>query len=195
MKRKSFFSIFVIFITSFLFAHISKAAIIYDTLDPASASIALGVNPQGHLNTSIPRNIVVNSGVTGIARKISGVWRDATSPGCYCEGWGVSGEIINAAGLSEGIVQGYANVSVGGINNLQVQSHTFDATSITSTVWIKDRSGNPVLEVTHKYGRSAYYPNRLFQGAVTITNISGKEIRDVRYNRSMDWDVPQNRIS
>jgi type IV pilus assembly protein PilY1 len=191
MKRKSFFSIFLIFITSFLFAHISKAAIIYDTLDPASASIALGVNPQGHLNTSIPRNIVVNSGVTGIARKISGAWRDATSPGCYCEGWGVSGEIINSFGLSEGIVQGYANVSVGGVYNLQVQSHTFDATSITSTVWIKDRSGNPVLEVTHKYGRSAYYPNRLFQGAVTITNISGKEIRDVRYNRSMDWDVPQ----
>jgi len=191
MKRKSFFSIFLIFIISFLFVHISKAAIIYDTLDPVSASIALGVNPEGHLNTSIPRNIVVNSGVTGIARKISGAWRDATSPGCYCEGWGVSGEIINPTGFSEGIVQGYANVSVGGVYNLQVQSHTFDATSITSTVWIKDRSGNPVLEVTHKYGRSAYYPNRLFQGAVTITNISGKEIRDVRYNRSMDWDVPQ----
>jgi Tfp pilus tip-associated adhesin PilY1 len=191
MKRKNYFSIFLIFILSFLFVHISKAAIIYDTLDPASASIALGVNPQGHLNTSIPRNIVANSSVTGIARKISGTWRDATSPGCYCEGWGVSGEIINPAGFSEGIVQGYANVSVGGVYNLQVQSHTSDATSITSTVWIKDRSGNPVLEVTHKYGRSANYPNRLFQGAVTITNISGKEIRDVRYNRSMDWDVPQ----
>ncbi len=173
----------------------AQAAIIYDTLDPASASIALGINPEGHLNTRSPTNITSNAGATGIARKISGVWRDATAPGCYCEGWGVSGEIISPAGFSEGIIQGYANVSVGGVYNLSVQSHTFDATSITSTVWVRDRSGNPVLEVTHKYGRSANYPNRLFQGSVTITNISGKEIRDVRYNRSMDWDVPQTEFN
>ena len=148
MKRKNYFSILLIFIISFLFTHSSNAAIIYDTLDPASASIALGVNPQGHLNTSLPSNIVRNSSATGIARKIRAVktftgytgqdvWLDATSPGCLCEGWGVSGEIISPTGFSEGTIQGHANISQGGIVNLQVQSHTFDATSITSTVWIK----------------------------------------------------------
>ena len=69
MKRKNYFSILLIFIISFLFTHSSNAAIIYDTLDPASASIALGVNPQGHLNT-YNGNIVTpdNSGATPEAR-------------------------------------------------------------------------------------------------------------------------------
>ena len=180
----------IVFLLLGIFLNISAhAAIIYNSTNPTDQTIALGINPEGHLNTTAPANIVVNSGSTGIARKISGVWRDATSPGCWCEGWGVSGTVVNTDGTTQ-TVTGYADVSVGGVYNLQVQSFTSDTLSISSTVWIKDASGNAVLEVTHKYGRSAQAPNVLFQGTVTITNISGKTVRDVRYNRSMDWDVP-----
>jgi len=185
----------ILFFLLGVFLNISAhAAIIYNSTDPTQQTIALGVNPEGHLNTTQPFNIVVNSGSTGIARRISGVWRDATSPGCWCEGWGVSGIVVNTDGTTQ-TVTGYADVSVGGVYNLQVQSFTSDALSITSTVWIKDTAGNAVLEVTHKYGRSAQAPNVLFQGTVTITNISGKTVRDVRYNRSMDWDVPTTEFS
>ena len=180
----------ILFLLLSIFLNVSAhAAIIYNSTDPTKQTIALGINPEGHLNTTQPFNIVVNSGSTGIARRIGGVWRDATSPGCWCEGWGVSGTVVNTDGTTQ-TVTGYADVSVGGVYNLQVQSFTSDTLSITSTVWIKDASGNAVLEVTHKYGRSAQAPDVLFQGTVTITNISGKTVKDVRYNRSMDWDVP-----
>jgi Tfp pilus tip-associated adhesin PilY1 len=180
-----------------IFLNISAhAAIIYNSTNPTQQTIALGVNPEGHLNSSLPFNIVRNSSATGIARNIPGLgWSDATSPGCLCEGWGVSGNIVNPDGSSGGIVRGYASVHSGGIFNLQVQSFTSDTLSITSTVWIKDASGNPILEVSHKYGRSAQAPNVLFQGTVTITNISGKTVNDIRYNRSMDWDVPSTEFS
>jgi type IV pilus assembly protein PilY1 len=165
-----------------------NAGVIYNSTDISKQTIALGINPQGHLNTSTsPTN---NASATGIARKINGVWKDATSPGCLCEGWGVSA--TSGDGIS---VVGYADVSSGGIYNLEVKNFIVDTVSISSTVWIKDFSGNPILEVTHKYGLSSQNPTVLFQGNVTITNISGKSVTNVRYNRTMDWDMPSSIVS
>jgi len=166
--------------------------IIYNSTISDKQTIALGINPEGHLNTRVG-TITVNASGTGIAHKIpaiTGSWYDATAPGCLCEGWGVSGNIINADGTSGGSVVGYASVDSGGVYNIEVKSFVVDTLSIVSTVVIKDAGSNPILEVTHKYGISSLNPAVLFQGNVTITNISGKTITDVRYNRSMDWDMP-----
>jgi len=165
--------------------------VIYNSSIVADQKIALGVNPQGHLNAGPrTRNFVYSGGwrstaPTGVAYKYSdGYWYDSTSPGCLCEGWGASA--IDSYGVGKG---GYANIHSGGINNIQVKNFVVDTTSITSTVWIMDSRGAPMLEVTHRYGPSTAAPNVLFQSFVTITNISGLTIRDVRYKRAMDWDI------
>ena len=184
---KLLLTLFFLAFNANLLAAFPASGIIYNSTIEANKRIALGVLPQGHLNT-YNGNIVTpdNSGATGLAYKFTdGLWRDSTSPGCLCEGWGVSA--INSA--PAGSVFGYANVSVGGVYNLEVKSFVVDTTSIISTVWIKNHLGNPILEVTHRYGPSANNPNTLFQALVTVTNISGNSLTDVRYNRTMDWDI------
>lgn len=57
------------------------------TIINTSGTVALGVNDLGHLNTTV--GSVATVGVTGLAYKFpDGSFRDATSPGCLCEGWG-----------------------------------------------------------------------------------------------------------
>ncbi len=178
--------------------------VIYNSTTSASQTIALGVNPEGHLNT--PTGFTLNAGKNGsvgIAYKWSAGgygkggkyyspgWYDATSPGCLCEGWGAS-----ATDSRNTAAYGYASVDNGGIRNVTVKSFVVDTTSIKSTVWINDSSGVPMLEVTHIYGpTSGPTMNQLFQSLVTITNISGGTLRDVRYQRAMDWDIPHNEFS
>ena len=113
---------------SYDYYSLTKGAIIYNSTVSANRTLALGVNTYGHLNTTRdgsggisenPPRILWNK-ATGIAYKwpssssvrsrwdgnlLAGKWQDATSPGCLCEGWGVSGN---------GYV-GRANVSVGGV--------------------------------------------------------------------------------
>src|SRR5258706_15558728 len=63
--------------------------VIFDTGVQATGHIALGVNDNGGLNTT--PNITSNAVATGLAFRFpDGTYRDATSPGCLCEGWGVS---------------------------------------------------------------------------------------------------------
>ena len=151
----------------------------------------LGVNDQGHLNTPTYNGVTTNSSHTGltyggtVGTRPAG--NDATSPGCLCEGWGVS-----ASGVS-----GYANVSVGGVSNLTVDSFTSDAvdgsvvgTYATSAVHL---TGTPGISVTQAYAASA--ASGVFQNTVTIKNTTGAAITDVRYVRVMDWDVPPTEFS
>ena len=79
--------------------------------------------------------------------------------------------------------------------NVQVKNFVVDTTSILSTVWIMDSKGNPMLEVNQRYGPSLEAPDQLFQGVVTISNISGGSLTDIRYRRVMDWDAPPNGLS
>ena len=150
-----------------------------------AGDIAIGVNPEGHLNSSVG-GVAVNGGsgsptTTGIAYSgIDGLFRDATSPGCFCEGWGVS------ATSGGGSVTGHANRAVGGVVNLSVDSFVATPTSITSEVSL---SSTPGISVTHEYAASAD-TDRLFEVVVTIANDTGADIDDVRYVRVMDWDVP-----
>lgn len=182
--------------------------IIYNSTVVGNRKIALGINPEGHLNAGT--NLTTNgaSGSMGIAyywpnawrdssnQQYNAGWADATSPGWPCEGWGVSA--IDGYGTPK---SGHAQVKFSncnsnqGIVNVQVKNFVVDTTSILSTVWIMDSKGNPMLEVNQRYGPSLEAPNELFQGVVTISNISGGSLTDIRYRRVMDWDAPPNGLS
>lgn len=150
-------------------------AVIFNTGDPATATVALGVNDLGHLNTSTG-NVATNATATGLAAKnASGQWVDATSPGCLCEGWGVA---VNGA------TSGYANVAS---STAGLSLDSFSSTSSTATSAVSLAS-MPGLSITHEYKPSA--SNDLFEAVVTIANTTGSTVTDTTYRRVMDWDVP-----
>jgi hypothetical protein len=173
------------------------AAVIFNTGDADTAQIALGSHDHAHLNVSDPTGTVVavnagRGGAFGLAYKFpDGTWRDATSPGCLCEGWGISATA--AASHS-----GSANVDVGGIQNLSlVGTPDTDAGAgvgsfFNTTVQLTSLPG---LTVTHAYSVAPEAPDRLFVAHVTIANATGATVDDVRYARVMDWDVPPTEFS
>ncbi|RYD38706.1 MAG: hypothetical protein EOP86_00025 [Verrucomicrobiaceae bacterium] len=150
-----------------------------------SGGIVLGINPEGHLNVSNVYGLTSNSGATGLT--LIGVG-DATSPGCYCEGWGVSG-----SGVS-----GYANVDTdGGAHNLSVVSFDTDDAGSGPGTYAKSvvAVGGSDLQVTQHYAAAAAAPGSLFADTVTITNTGADVITDVKYVRVMDWDIPPTEFS
>lgn len=152
------------------------------TIINPDGTVALGVNDQGHLNTSAG-TVATNSSVTGLSYKFpDGSWRDATSPGCFCEGWGVS---------ANGSVSGWANAD-DGISNLTTNSFSSTASTATSVVSLTSLPG---LSVTHAYAPATNAPGSLFVANVTITNTTGNALTDVKYVRVMDWDVPPTEFS
>lgn len=149
-------------------------AIIYNTGDALTATIALGINDLGHLNTT-DGNITVNASATGLAYRMpDGNFYDATAPGCLCEGWGAA-----ANGVS-----GYANEHVG-TSGLTLDSFASASSTATSVVHLTSLPG---LTVTHEYKVSA--STSLFEAVVTLTNSTGADMTDTRYRRVMDWDIP-----
>lgn len=143
-------------------------------INPAG-TVALGVTDTGALNTSTG-SVAANSSYTGLSYKFpDGSFQDATSPGCLCEGWGVS---VN------GNTSGYDG---NGSNNLTVGSFTSTATTATSVVSLTNLPG---LTVTHAYAPATNAPSNLFVANVTITNSTTNGMTDVKYVRVMDWDVP-----
>ena len=151
--------------------------IIYNTGDAATATLALGINEDGSLNTQ--PDITSNGNATGLAFKFpDGTWRDGTSPGCLCEGWGVS---VN------GTASGFADQDQGGANNLTADPLTaVTSSTVTSTTRLTSLPG---LVMTHVY-QPANNTKDLFRAQVTITNNTGAAVNDVKYVRVMDWDIP-----
>lgn len=150
----------------------------------------------------------VNSGSVGISYYWAGAkkvgtqstyypqgWYDSTSQGNKWESW-AAGALDNRNQQAWASISAHPPVGKGSataLTTMTVKSFTVDATSVKSTVWINDTSGLPMLEVTHLYGPTVGATNKtLFQGLVTITNISGGTLKDVRYRRNMDWDVLEN---
>lgn len=158
-------------------------AIIYNSNNISAATIALGVNDEGHLNFSGGVR-PGNSSAMGIAYRFpDGEFYDATSPGCLCEGWGVA--VTRADGQT---VAGFANVAAG-TAGLTGGSFSSTTTRATSQIGLSDA---PVV-ITHAYGVSLA-PN-LFQGNITITNTGTTALNNVTYRRAMDWDVPGTEFS
>ena len=154
-------------------------AVIYNNVDPAAATLALGVNDAGHLNFS-GGALPANAGAMGLAYRFpDGSFYDATAPGCLCEGWGVA---VTAFGGAR--VAGFAN-EAGGSGGLTGGSFSASATRATSQIGLSDA---PIV-VTHAYGVSL--SSSLFQANVTITNTGSTAVQDVVYRRAMDWDVPR----
>lgn len=149
-----------------------------------NGTITLGVNAEGQLNYS-DGTTPENAGAWGVSFFTdygSGTadWRDATSPGCLCEGFGVA--VTDAGAVTH---SGYANEDEGGAFNLTAGASVSDADSIITTATITSLPG---LEITHDYHPSTS-PN-LYEATVTITNNTGGTVDDVLYRRVMDWDVP-----
>ncbi len=177
--------------TPFMASQAVAGGVIYNAGTAAAATVLMGINDEGHLNFG--SGITTNGGgggSAGVAYKFAdGSFRDATSPGCLCEGWGVS---VN------GTTSGYANVSSdGGAHNLTVSSFTTTivggdtvATSANSTVTLTSLPG---IEVSQTYGPSA--SGALFKNHVKITNTTGAAVTDLQYVRVMDWDVPPTEFS
>ena len=146
------------------------------------SGVFLGVNVLGHLNvpdgtggiTLTPTN---SSSIGVYYAPIDG---DATAPGCLCEGFGIS-----ANGVS-----GFADISSGGIVNLS--SVSFASTSSTA-VAVAALSAGASLQVSQDYHPSA--STNLFEDVVTLTNTGATTLTDVRYNRTMDWDIPPTTFS
>jgi hypothetical protein len=156
-------------------------AVIFNNADPALRTLALGVNDAGHLNIFSQIFATTNAvgGATGLARLFAdGTWRDATSPGCLCEGWGVA-----ASSLGGGRFAGWANQASGSGG---LTGGLFGSTTTTATSQI-DLVDLPI-RVLQAYGPSLA-PNA-FQGNISITNTGTEAVRDVVYRRVMDWDVP-----
>lgn len=153
-------------------------------INPAG-TIAIGVGDHGELNTR-DGNVTVNGeGYTGVAYKFpDGSWRDATSPGCQCEGWGVS---VN------GSVSGYSNVSTDGVGNNLTQT-AFSSTASTALV-TTGLTSLPGLTVTHSFTPATTAASVLYRAHVTIANTTGATVNDAQYVRVMDWDVPPTEFS
>jgi type IV pilus assembly protein PilY1 len=107
------------------------------------------------------------------------VWGDATSPGCLCEGWGVSADAVN----------GYDG---NGFFNLTVDSFVTGGggSTATSTTHLTSLAG---LSIVHAYAPTV--SPSLYEAVVSITNGTGADIADLRYRRVMDWDVPPTTFS
>jgi hypothetical protein len=156
-------------------------AVIFNNADPALRTLALGVNDAGHLNIFDSNFSTSNGfdGATGLARLFpDGTWRDATSPGCLCEGWGVA-----ASSLGGGRFAGWAN-QASGSGGLTGGIFGSTITTATSQIGLADLP----IRVIQSYGPSLA-PNA-FQGNISITNTGTEVVRDVVYRRVMDWDVP-----
>jgi hypothetical protein len=161
-------------------------AVIFNNADPALRTLALGVNDAGHLNILDSSFSTTNGsgGATGLARLFAdGTWRDATSPGCLCEGWGVA-----ASSLAGGRFAGWANQASGSGG---LTGGLFGSTTTTATSQI-DLAALPI-RVLQAYGPSLA-PNA-FQGNISITNTGAEKVTDVVYRRVMDWDVPPTQFS
>lgn len=165
---------------------LSGPAMAQGFLVSTNGKVAIGLNPEGHLIAYVSDPDAPLSPL-GIAYNFSGQggrtgWQDALAPGCDCEAWGVAG---NGFGNQIGRYTGNAGITL-------VSQSFVPGTSFTS-VTTADGSG---LKVTHAFTHAVQTATgALFKAAVTIENPTLATITDVRYARSMDWDVPPTEFS
>lgn len=142
----------------------------------SNGTIQLGVDDFGQLNpTSVLGDPSPVSGTSVVGLRYLPTGNESTSHGCLCEGWGV--------GIGDTGVFGSAN-NDDGVFNLTPVSFVSTATTATSVVELT--SGE--LRITHHFAPAAETSD-LYRVTVTIENISGVDIADLRYTRTFDWDV------
>ncbi len=137
-----------------------------------NGTIQLGVDDYGQLN--VPGSASAG-GTTYVGLRYMPTNNDSTAPGCICEGWGV--------GIGDTGAFGAANNAVLGVQNLSLVSFASTASTATSVVDLGSS-----LRITHHFAPAAETPN-LYRVNVTIENIGALAIADLRYTRTMDWDI------
>ncbi len=136
-----------------------------------SGVVSLGVNDEAHLNFPSPLLGVVGIFLAGVG--------DGISPGCLCEGWGVS-----ASGVSGGASMDLAPF----VFNYTSDGMVFGADTATLTGHLTTLPG---LSIMHEYMPAISTPaGAVFEVKVTVTNTTGAPATDLRYQRVMDWDIP-----
>jgi hypothetical protein len=141
----------------------------------ACASLAIAGAAQattisnGDLSMGLFDNGGLGSGGVGLALTGAG---DAITPGCLCEGWGVAANGVGNKYVYGGSSAGFTSAALSDVT----------ASSAKSVVTTNDG-----LTITHTYTPVA--GETLFKIDVVIKNDSGAARTDVRYARTLDWDV------
>jgi hypothetical protein len=174
-----------------------RSAVYPESAIVSNGTVQLGINPTGNLN--VPGGTPSSgTGTTDVGLRYVPTNADATSPGCLCEGWGVADEESPEAPADPNAgTTGYANVSSdGGPNHLRVVEFENDEETAKSVVDVLggEDGETPIIRVTHEYEPFAGSPN-LYRAVVTVENLTGTTIGDLRYRRVMDWDVEPTAFS
>jgi hypothetical protein len=144
------------------------AAPIFDT-----GTIQLGITEVGKLGTlGSTLSPVEEQAMVGLRYLPTG--NEAITHGCACEGWGAGNGATGTFGFS----------GTFGNDNENFTSNTFEGdeqTAVTVNI-IADE-----LSVAHRFAPSGNA--NLYEISVTLTNISTSDMTDVRYTRTIDWDI------
>lgn len=128
------------------------------------------------LDTGLIRmGVADNAGLGASGVGLVGPTGDAITPGCLCEGWGA------AAGGTSGYVYGLSGTGV--VSALTTTTLASGAGLSAQSVVVLSNG----LQVTHSYSSAA--GGKLFGVDVTLTNTTAGTLSDVRYARTLDWDV------
>lgn len=128
------------------------------------------------LDTGLIRmGVADNAGLGANGVGLVGPGGDAVTPGCLCEGWGAA-----AGGLS-GSVYGLAG---DGLTSALMTATSTSGAGLSAQSVVTMSNG---LQVSHAYSSAA--GGSLFKVMVTLTNSTSGSLSDVRYARTLDWDV------
>lgn len=128
------------------------------------------------LDTGIVQMGINNSGgLGGLGVGFVGPTGDAITPGCLCEGWGAAAN--GASGYSYG----------GSTSNITSSSTTATDTSGADLSAQNIANLGNGLQIIHTYSSAA--GGNLFRINVEVRNTTGATVSNVRYARTLDWDV------
>ncbi|WP_206410247.1 hypothetical protein [Lysobacter enzymogenes] len=153
-----------------------------------NGTVMLGVHDAGYLNIECPA-IKPSMGLYGtslVGLRLMSTNGEASAPGAPCEGWGVANADpalpITAHASRCGTT---ANVVAA---PLTVQpTAPFDRATSTVTV-------GSTFRIVHRFIPTAATPF-LYRVEVSIQNIGRSTVKDLRYTRGIDYDVPPNTFS
>ena len=123
----------------------------------------------------VKMGVADNAGLGALGVGLVGPSGDAIMPGCLCEGWGA------AANGSSGYVYGLEGTNIASaVTTTAVAS----GAGLAATSVVRLNNG---LVLTQVYSSAA--GGKLFDINVTLTNSTAAMMSDVRYARTLDWDV------
>lgn len=165
---------------------LSSTALANGLIIAPNGTAQLGVNDDGGLDAT------TTAGFVGIGYNFTGQggragMQDALTPGCPCEGWGVS---------ADGLGHGFENQSVGHSASIVVSAssngtsgNTIDPGATASFTSNTSLLGGLGVKQTFTLSNQTA-TGALFKDTVTLTNTTLGTLANVRFGRAMDWDVP-----